>query len=143
MTSPRGIRNHNPGNIIRTTIQWDGASDDPRLDDKFVCFDAPVMGLRCLAKILLTYTTKHKLKTVRAIIDRFAPSSENDTDSYVRHVCKILSVKPLQKLQINDSNIQLVHLMQAIVNHENGPPAEGEEWYPEDLYFDAVEMARG
>ena len=49
---PRGIRNHNPGNIKLGTA-WDGLSDEQN-DDVFCQFKEPVWGLRAFC---LLYTS--------------------------------------------------------------------------------------
>ena len=50
---PRGIRNHNPGNIKLGTA-WDGLSDEQN-DDVFCQFKEPVWGLR--ASVSYTHLT--------------------------------------------------------------------------------------
>ena len=43
-----------------------------------------------LEKILMrTYRRKHGLTTIRGIINRFAPPSENNTEKYVRYCCTV------------------------------------------------------
>ena len=52
---PRGIRNHNPGNVLRTkSVTWQGQAEDQSGDPEFVVFTAPEWGLRAIARILLT-----------------------------------------------------------------------------------------
>ena len=63
---PRGIRNHNPGNIKLGTA-WDGLSDEQN-DDVFCQFKEPVWGLRALVRILLTYRFNYDIKTIEKII---------------------------------------------------------------------------
>jgi hypothetical protein len=80
----RGLRNNNPGNIDRNTIKWQGMADDQSSDPRFVVFKAPVFGIRALAKTLLAYQNQHGCKTIRQIINRWAPPSENKTEAYVQ-----------------------------------------------------------
>ena len=114
---PRGIRNHNPGNI-RHGDKWQGLSVE-QTDSSFCVFDAPEYGIRALAKILLNYERKYGLNTVRKIINRYAPEVENDTASYVASVAGQLGVAADEVIDINDTAVMLV-LVKAIIRHENG-----------------------
>ena len=114
---PRGIRNHNPGNI-RHGDKWQGLSVE-QTDSSFCVFDAPEYGIRALAKILLNYERKYGLNTVRKIINRYAPEVENDTASYVASVAGQLGVAADEVIDISDTAVMLV-LVKAIIRHENG-----------------------
>lgn len=123
MTTPRGIRNNNPGNIDRQTPKragWMGAVPDRDLTDpRFEQFVAPEWGIRALARVLVTYQQRHNLRTVRQIIDRWAPPVENNTGAYVAQVAKALGVAP--DAQINVMNPATMQgLVVAIIKHENG-----------------------
>ena len=111
----RGIRNHNPGNI-RHGEKWEGlASEQP--DASFCCFTSPEFGIRAMARILINYQRRHGLNTVRGIINRWAPPSENDTGAYVDHVAMALGVAPDDDIQVQD---HLDQLLAVIIEHENG-----------------------
>ena len=112
----RGDRNNNPGNIRRSFDKWKGLSD-AQLDNEFFQFTAPCWGVRALAKILRTYQNKHGLRTVRGIINRWAPPVENDTNSYAKAVAKACGVQADDEV---DVNVLLPQLVQAIIHHENG-----------------------
>lgn len=117
----RGERNNNPGNIRESDgdgTHWKGerATDD---DKSFEEFDTPEDGIRALAKVLLNYQRKHGLRTVSAIINRWAPTNENDTLAYVDAVAKSIGVLTLAELDLEDSSI-LFGLVKAIIRHENG-----------------------
>lgn len=115
----RGERNNNPGNVDRVIgTHWQGASAD-QSDPRFVVFDEPVMGIRALAKTLLTYYRKHNRDTVRKIINRWAPLNENDTEAYVNHVASLLRVGPDDPISPEVPKTLLV-LTTAIIKHENG-----------------------
>lgn len=83
---PRGIRNNNPLNI-RKGDAWLGMVDNPT-DPEFVQFVEMVYGVRAAFIILHRYFTIYGLDTVEKIISRWAPSSENNTKSYIRAVCQ-------------------------------------------------------
>jgi len=117
VTDPRGIRNNNPGNIVKSGIAWQGkvAGDDPR----FETFDSPQNGLRALCSLLLTYYRKYDLRTPRAIINRWAPPPENDTGAYAATVANALGVGADVEIDVEDCDT-LCLLCAAIVSVENG-----------------------
>lgn len=122
--APRGIRNNNPGNIMRTDRPWQGEvlGNDPR----YASFETPEAGIRAMAKTLTTYGEKYGLNSVQGIIARWAPASENDTGAYIRTVAKQLGVDPKQPLNLKDP-ATMTGLVQAIIKHENGMQPYSEE----------------
>lgn len=134
-TISRGIRNHNPGNIDRTSDRWHGIAADQSSDKRFVVFEAPVWGLRALAKVLLSYQRKHGLRTPAAIIGRWAPPSENDTGAYARKIAKALGVGVNDQIDLQRADT-LQRILPAIVQHENG-----QQPYSEALIAEAVRLA--
>lgn len=125
MKTPRGIRNCNPGNIDRTGDKWQGMAADQSSDSRFVVFVAPHWGIRALAKVLLSYQRKHGLKTIRGIIDRWAPPVENNTDAYVDQVAKACGVEPDDTIDIENKAV-LRALVSSIIKHENGQQPYGD-----------------
>ncbi len=117
MALPRGVRNNNPGNIIRGTDKWDGEIDGH--DPRYASFASPEAGIRAMGRLLLTYQDKHKLNTVEGIVGRWAPATENDTGSYVATVSKALGVKPNAPIDLRDQNT-LTKLTTAMIKVENG-----------------------
>lgn len=136
MVIPRGISNNNPGNIERNNIEWDGMSDDQRGDDRFCVFDTAEYGIRALCRVLLTYQRKHHLKTVRAMMERWAPPHENDTEAYIRHVAAHMGVGPTQEVQLEDGLFRMGLMAEAIIKHENG-----EQPYEEETILAGARMA--
>lgn len=134
-TLPRGIRNHNPGNIRRTATLWRGMSADQSADPAFIVFQEPLWGLRALGRLLRTYYDIYQCRTVAAIIDRYAPPTENNTAAYRAAVAAALRVSADQLLPRDVPT--WIGLMQAIVRHENGIG----DYYPPDLYRSAAELA--
>jgi hypothetical protein len=119
---PRGVRNHNPGNIDRTTPRapWQGRVPDSQLTDpRFEQFTAPEWGIRALARTLITYQDKHGLRTVRGIIDRWAPPPENNTWAYITAVSNRLGLLADDEIDVHDYRTLRV-LVEAIIKHENG-----------------------
>lgn len=118
---PRGIRNNNPGNI-RKGESWRGAVGD---DGAFIIFDTALHGIRAMARILHTYATSYGINTVQGIISRWAPPNENDTAAYVQHVAVKMDVGETQPLAFTKT--QLLALVAAIINHENGQQPYSDE----------------
>lgn len=113
----RGQRNNNPGNI-RHGDKWQGlAADQP--DSEFCTFSEPRWGIRAIARLLITYQDKYGINTVRGIVSRWAPSSENNTASYIRHVCHLTGMEEDEPLDVHDYE-DLEPLVKAIIHHENG-----------------------
>jgi hypothetical protein len=124
MATPRGIRNRNPGNLDRTKEKWQGMNADQSSDSRFVVFVAAHWGIRALAKVLLSYQRRHKLKTIRQIIDRWAPPVENNTEAYIAQVAKACGVGPDDAIDIGDKAVLRV-LVASIIQHENGQQPYG------------------
>jgi hypothetical protein len=141
MTS-RGIRNNNPGNIERGTVTWQGMADDQSADPRFIIFKTPQWGLRALAKTLLSYQNQHGLRTVRGIINRWAPSSENNTAAYVGAVAAGVGVNPDAEIDVDTSGV-MTPLVKAIVLHENGANPYADAVIAEAIRMAGVSDAKG
>lgn len=116
---PRGIRNHNPGNI-RWGDDWRGlVTASQRNDTDFCQFNAPEYGIRAMILILRCYQRHHGLHTLSGIIPRWAPLNENNTHAYLCHVADEMGISPEQRVDITDSRVML-SLVQAMILHENG-----------------------
>lgn len=117
---PRGIRNNNPGNIVRSPSNpWKGElPHDAKVEPRFSRFDSAHNGIRALAKLLLNYRKLHGLRTVEGLISRWAPSNENDTKAYARAVAQEIGV-PIQA-PLHFDQATLGKMVTAIIRHENG-----------------------
>lgn len=114
----RGERLNNPGNIRKSSTAWQGlAPEQP--DSAFASFVSPFYGLRAMAKVLLTYYQKYGLNTVRGIISRYAPSSENDTGAYVSTVSRLSGFSPDGILTLTNPST-LYKIMRAMIQVEQG-----------------------
>ena len=101
----RGIRNNNPLNIRVGKDKWKGQVLPQRGSGEgavFCQFQSMEYGIRAAFCILRTYATKYRLSSVRDIITRWAPPSENDTQSYIRHVCMMTGFGGNQRLTEKD-----------------------------------------
>ncbi len=138
---PRGVRGNNPGNIDRTGTKWAGMSADQSGDPRFIVFDEPEWGIRAIVRVLRTYYDKYGLRTVKGIINRWAPPNENDTEAYYVTVARRLGVDPDAVIDIDDLDT-LRSLVKAIIRHENGrgPEPDG-GWYPDDVIDEGIRRA--
>jgi hypothetical protein len=112
----RGLRNNNPGNIKKSTIQWKGAVGD---DGTFVKFATPEDGIRALARIIMVYNEKYNLYTIEQIISRWAPPSENNTKKYIDFVSNKMGKRPKDKIDFKNHG-DFAKLIMAIIQFENG-----------------------
>ena len=84
--TPRGIRNNNPMNVLRfENSSWVGMSKD-QPDSRFLKFDKPFYGYR--AGIIIIARTYHQRgwRSIAAILEHYAPSTENNTKAYIKAV---------------------------------------------------------
>lgn len=92
---PRGIRNNNPLNIRRGKTPWLYEVTLAECPDKSFCqFQTMRTGWRAAFMLLRTYLLKYKLRTIRQIISKWAPSNENNTEMYIRHVSTFANLHP-------------------------------------------------
>lgn len=111
--APRGIQNNNPGNIKAGAFA--NAHGAIGTDGDFATFKSMQDGIRAATALLHSYAARG-YDTIRTIISRWAPSSENDTAAYIADVAKKLGISPDQHL----SGDQLDAVAPAIFGHENG-----------------------
>lgn len=131
----RGERDNNPGNIRKSDIKFQGEVDGT--DPDFKSFESPHYGIRAIARIVLTYYNNHELHTIRQIINRWAPPSENDTEPYVNNVSKACALLPDETIDCTDERI-LDKIVTAIIHQE-----EGEVIYDSATICGAVDSALG
>ncbi|WP_275348624.1 structural protein, partial [Xenorhabdus bovienii] len=86
---------HNPAN------KWQGQlPHDLSIEKRFCRFESPEYGIRALMKLLCNYHKKG-YQTVAKIIDRWAPTNENNTSAYIKGVAQSLGVVPHQVIEVN------------------------------------------
>lgn len=115
--TPRGIRNNNPLNI-RIGNTWLGEVPNPT-DSDFEQFVHVKYGLRAGFCILRRYIRRYKRNTVRKIVTAWAPSSENNTERYIKLVCKFGCLDPDVEIRFEDS-LTMCSLVQAMARVEVG-----------------------
>lgn len=115
---PRGIRNNNPGNLIRTSIAWNGKIPFAQsIDTHFEQFTEMKYGIRAMMLDLISDIKKGKT-TVSLLINEYAPSIENNTNAYIATVEKILGFGVGQMLDLSETTIK--NLCKAMITVENG-----------------------
>lgn len=112
----RAERNNNPGNL--NYAGQTGAVLEEGSNARFAKFGSTAEGVSALAKQIQRYGERG-LDTVSKIINKYAPSSENDTKAYIEALSKRLGVSGDQKLDLNDSST-LTGLIKGIARHEAG-----------------------
>ena len=121
----RGLDNNNPGNIRRSRVRYKGeraVSSDP----EFRQFESVEWGYRAIFMLLYTYYHRHGCRTLRQMIDRYAPPSENPTSAYLRFVAERSSVAPDYVIDITNRAL-MIEIVSAISHFENGVPAKRED----------------
>lgn len=130
---PLGIRLNNAGNIEASPSNaWVGEVR-PSSHARYAQFAHPVYGVRALARLLDNYGYMYGLRTVRQVITRWAPPSENNTESYIRDVVTRSGVGADTEIHQNFAGV-----VAAIIHHENG-----KQPYSKELINEAIRMARG
>lgn len=114
---PRGIRNNNPLNI-RIGNVWLGEVKDPT-DTEYEQFCTMEYGLRAAFVLMRRYIRRYHLNTVTAIVSRWAPSNENNTQAYIKSVCALMKCDPDTQLLYEDAPT-MCKLVQAMAKVECG-----------------------
>lgn len=117
----RGLRNNNPGNIRHSSTVWQGEAT-PSTDRSFKQFKSMAYGYRAMIKLLQNYSRVNGCHTLRMMISRWAPPSENDTRSYIATVAKLTGMEPDKRINIDDKRT-MCGLAAAMSRVENGVPA--------------------
>ena len=120
MQLPRGLRNNNAGNIRKSSTRYLGEVR-PSSDKAFKQFETRGWGYRAIFVLLESYS-KRGYKTLRQMINRYAPPSENHTKIYLKYVCDCAMTSADIQLDISDKNT-MVLVVAAISKMENGYPA--------------------
>lgn len=114
----RGYDNNNPGNIRCSRVVYLGEVL-PSTDTAFKQFKTMAWGYRAMFVLLHTYRIKHNLKTLREMIERYAPPTENDTTSYVSFVSMRTRIADIQSVDTLNQR-QMVSIVAAMARMENG-----------------------
>lgn len=98
----RNARNNNPGNIeYGDFARRNGAVGS---DGRFAIFPTKEAGSAAMDTLLQSYSRSGR-KSVRQIIGKWAPGSENDSNGYAEQVAKRLGVSADQPLNMDDPKV--------------------------------------
>lgn len=105
-------RFNNPGNL-----RWaEGYETSNTKSGKFAVFPTLDEGVLAATKQLQIYGQRGK-NTVRDIVSKWAPSNENNTEEYIRHVVRSTKFNENEKLNLNDPYV-LAKLISAMASKE-------------------------
>ena len=121
----RGLSNNNPGNIRRAKVRYRGERQ-PSRDPEFKQFETLAWGYRAIFVLLDTYRRRYGFDTLRGMISRWAPPSENHTDNYIRAVASDTGIDPDEALDTRDART-MIPVAAAISRVENGVAADFRE----------------
>jgi hypothetical protein len=65
-------------------------------------------GIKAMDTQLAIYGQKHKINTLRGVISRYAPPSENDTENYINFVSQRTNLKPDQEIDLSNPVVRHV-----------------------------------
>ncbi len=130
---PRGIRNHNPGNIRAVPrARFEGETGaDP---EGYRIFESPLHGIRAISRQLLLYR-RRGLTTIAKIVAAWAPPSENNTKIYIANAAKAVGVAAGAVIDVRRHDV-MRKLVEAIIRQE-----VGRHPYPPDLIDAAIAAA--
>ena len=118
----RGLRNCNPGNIRRSKVHYLGEVR-PSQDSDFKQFESMAYGYRAMFVLLDSYRRRYALNTLRQMLNRYAPPSENFTEGYIRFVSQKTGILPDEELNTR-SERDMVPIISAMSESENGVSAD-------------------
>ncbi|MBO5687995.1 MAG: structural protein P5 [Alistipes sp.] len=121
----RGIANCNPGNIRRSRVRYKGECH-PSTDESFKQFESMEWGYRAMFILLDTYRVRYGLRSLKEMITRYAPPSENHTALYIDAVCEMTGIRPDEKIDTRSRRV-MVPIVAAMSRIENGCAARRAE----------------
>lgn len=119
------VRGNNPFNIRQAGNDWEGEVGG----DEFVEFESPEYGVRAADRLLQNYYEKHGIDTVRDVISRYAPATENRTEDYIRFVSERAGIPSESPIDLQDPETRY-KLLSAM-----GMMESGYDMTPEQIAF--------
>ena len=117
----RGLTNCNPGNIRRSKTRYKGERQ-PSRDSEFKEFESMAYGYRAMFVLLDTYSRRYGQCTIRQMLNRYAPPTENFTEGYIRFVSETTGIAPDEMLNTRAAR-DMVPIVAAMSQIENGVAA--------------------
>ena len=102
-----------------------------RRDKDFCVFESMRWGYRAAYMTIRSYMKKHNKYTIREIIARWAPPSENDTESYIKTVARLSLMPADERLDFNNMTqmLMLVSAMTVVECGSNYNPQDNPEYW--------------
>lgn len=120
MATPIGVTNNNPLNLRPTQPPFEGTLRTVHTSaGDFTVFQSAAFGFRAACRNLISYYDRLGIKTVRGVIERWAPSAENDTAAYVAAVCNRTGFQADQPLELKSYEVAY-NLLHAMTIQEQG-----------------------
>ena len=116
----RGLRNNNPGNIRISKVKYQGEVT-PSADSAFKQFSSMAWGYRAMFVLLDSYR-RGGYTNIKQMIARYAPSNENNTESYIRSVSLWSGILADISLDTRDPAM-MIPVVAAMSRVENGVSA--------------------
>ena len=138
---PRGIRNNNPGNLVKTSIGWQGKKS-PNTDGRFEQFTAFVWGVRAQIKDVRGDIVNDGKNTIRKLITEYAPAFENNTSGYINQVTNGMNMNA--DTPLTGSKEEMRKLLKIINRVECGNPQPyigRSEWFDDTMFDVAWDLA--
>ena len=105
---------------IRAGAQWVGMTGVRR---GFVEFENREYAIRVWLILMRTYRRRYHCRTIRQIVTRFAPPSENDTRNYIAFCCRAVGIGADEELtgltQYAQLGVAMARMETATVLHPN------------------------
>jgi hypothetical protein len=134
---PRGLRNNNPGNLVQTSIPWQGKIPlSQNTDSRFEQFYELRYGIRAKMRDIIS-DYKKGLTSVSDLINEYAPSFENNTAAYINTVANMIGFAPTMFIPELTEDL-LVKIAKALHFVENG--AAYKDYLTDQDYQDALNI---
>ena len=113
---------NNPGNI-RVSAETFQGEVRPGRHTAFKEFASMAYGFRAMFVVLRTYMTKHHCRTIEDIITRWAPPTENHTESYIGFVEKAAGIDRKRSLKFCLDDLGPIVTCMAFMENGHWPDA--------------------
>lgn len=112
---PLGIRQNNPGNIRPGA----GFFGETGASGGYAEFESEEAGLRALARLLNTYGSEYDINTIRGLVSRYAPKSDNPDsyENYIKYMSDQLGIGADEKFDLVGRRAEVIP---AIIGFEQG-----------------------
>lgn len=110
------IKRNNPGNIRTAYTRWFGEITEK--GEAFCHFRDLSYGCRAMLKLLKRYINEKRWNTIRKVINRWAPPTENNTAVYIEYVSRKMDTHPDDTLQADKETLIGLASAMTFVEHD-------------------------